>query len=213
VLLTLGTRDTRPSCRCTTFLGLLNSCAVTADGNRVLKPFPSWNCEEVQYRVHIAWAGTVALCFGIPLVCMVFAVLFKRRVFRSPKSYFLIRSMFSGYKATAGGFAFRIWMFLRAMGIVWMSTESNMTEAAQTIGILLLVVVTLAFEVILLPRSTAIMTILESIGELCICIVVGCGYISSGAASIALPPIVTVLGGMAGAPGHSQTYLNRMAVV
>jgi hypothetical protein len=172
-------------------MALLNSCVGTDDGSRVLKPFPSWNCEEVKDRVPIAWAGTVALCFGIPLACIGLAVLFKLRVFRSAKSYFLIRAVFSGYKATSRAFAFRIWIFFRALGIVWISTESDaMNEAAQTIGILLLVVATLVFEAICEPRSTAIMTVLESIGELCICVVVGCGYISSGANPVVMLPIV-----------------------
>ena len=167
--------------RCTIFLGLLVGCAELPDGTTVLRSFPALNCDDIASRASIGWAGMLALCAGLPLTSTILATLYLKRKFKSSLSYFLVRSVFSGYKDSASGFGFRIVCLGRVFFLVFIvSSPSWIGDMSQLIGIQALCTAVLFIEGITQPRTTALMNIVESAEEICIFAFVSIGFSATG---------------------------------
>ena len=167
--------------RCAIFLGLLLDCTELPDGTTALRGFPALNCDEIANRVLIGWAGMLALCVGLPVVCTILAILYLKRKFKSALSYFLVRSVFSGLKDSVAGFGFKIFCMGRTFFLVFIVTSPAwIGDVSQLVGILGLFAATLFVESITHPRTTASMNIMESFEEICLCAFVAIGFSATG---------------------------------
>ena len=167
--------------RCAIFLGLLLDCTELPDGTTALRGFPALNCDEIANRVFIGWAGTLALCAGLPVVCTILAILYLTRKFKSALSYFLVRSIFSGLKDSVSGFGFKIFCMGRTFFLVFIVTSPAwIGDVSQLVGILGLFAATLFVESITHPRTTEPMNIMESFEEICLCAFVAIGFSATG---------------------------------
>jgi hypothetical protein len=167
------------------FLGLLEGCFTAEDGSFVMRMYPSEDCDDVDYRQRILTgsAGLLILCAGVPAVCAVLALQYERRKFSSSLSYFLVRSIFAGDKDSLAGFGYRIFKMIRTFGFVATALSpkgGQSAEAIQCVSFLALIVLTLFVESVIKPHTTGFVGIMESLGELCICAIVGFGYLASG---------------------------------
>ena len=158
--------------RCTIFLGLLVGCSKPLpDGSSVLRAFPALNCEEIENRVLIGWSGTILICVGLPMACTVLALLHLERQFTSALSYFLVRSVFSGYNDSITGFGFKIFCMARLFFLVFIVTSPAwIGDTTQLIGLQALITTSLFVEGLTQPRTTAFMNILESVEEVRACL-------------------------------------------
>ena len=177
--------------RCTVFLGLLEGCFTAEDGSFVMRMYPSEDCDDVDYRQRILTgsSGLLILCAGVPAVCAVLALQYERRKFSSSLSYFLVRSIFAGDKDSLAGFGYRIFKMIRTFGFVAMALRpkgGQYEEAIQCVSFLALIILTLFVESVIKPHTTGFVGIMESLGELCICAIVGFGYLASGEAHRAI---------------------------
>ena len=139
------------------------------------------NCDEIENRVMIGFAGTIFFCIGLPLLCAVLATLYLKRKFKTALSYFLVRSIFSGYNDSAGGFAFKIFSLGRIFFLVFIViSPAWIGDTSQLIGLQSLVTTTLFVEGITQPRTTAFMNILESAEEMVIFVLLAMGFSATG---------------------------------
>ena len=167
--------------RCSIFLGLLLGCGDLPDGSSVLRAFPALNCEEIQNRVLIGWSGTLLLCGGLPLICTVLAALYLKRKFRSALSYFLVRSIFSGFNDSASGFGFKVFGLGRVFFLVFIVTSPAWTgDTMQLIGLQGLITTTLFVEGLTQPRTTRFMNILDSLEEMVLFAFLEIGFAATG---------------------------------
>ena len=179
--------------RCTVFLGLLGGCFTTSDGSFVMRMFPSQDCDDLDYRILTGSAGLVIFCAGVPAICAFLALQYERRKLSSSLSYFLVRSIFAGDKDSLPGFGYRVFKMLRTFGFVAtalrpkLATGSPHEEASQCVSFLALIILTLFVESVIKPHTTGFVGIMESLGELCICAIVGFGYLASGEEQCAAP--------------------------
>ena len=167
------------------FLGLLEGCFTAEDGSFVMRMYPSEDCDDRDYRQRILTgsAGLLILCAGVPAVCAVLALQYERRKFSSSLSYFLVRSIFAGDKDSLAGFGYRIFKMIRTFGFVATALRpkgGQYEEASQCVSFLALIILTLFVESVIKPHTTGFVGIMESLGELCICAIVGFGYLESG---------------------------------
>ena len=163
------------------FLGMLVGCTKLPDGSTVLKGYPALNCDEIEDRVMIAFAGTIVLCIGLPLLCTVLAILYLRRKFKTALSYFLARSIFSGYNDSAGGFAFKVFCLGRIFFLVFIViSPAWIGDMSQLIGLQSLVTTTLFVEGLTQPRTTTFMNILESAEEIVLFAFLAMGFSATG---------------------------------
>ena len=163
------------------FLGLLMGCDELPDGSTVLRAFPALTCEEIENRMLIGCAGTLALCAGLPLVCAVLAALYLKRKFKSALSYFLVRSVFSGFKDSAAGLGFKIFCLGRIFCLVLVVTSAEWAgETSQLIGLQGVLTTTLFIDGLTQPRTTTSMNILGSVQEMVVFIVLEIGFAATG---------------------------------
>jgi hypothetical protein len=167
--------------RCGIFLGLLLGCFGLPDGTTVLKAFPALNCDEIENRELIGWFGTLLLCVGLPLVCTLLAAMYLQRKFKSALSYFLVRSVFSGYNDSATGFGFKVFCIARVFCLVFVVTSPAwIGDTSQLIGIQCLITQTLFVEGLTQPRTTTLMNTLESVEEMVLFAFVEIGFSATG---------------------------------
>jgi hypothetical protein len=165
------------------FLGLLEGCLIAHDGSFIMRTYPSEDCDSTDHRLLTGSAGLLIFCIGVPALCAVLALQYERRKFSSSLSYFLVRSIFAGDKDNSAGFGYRVFKMLRTFGFVSTALTPRTTqhaEASQCVSFLALIVLTLFVESVVKPHTTGFVGIMESLGELCVCVVVGCGYLASG---------------------------------
>jgi hypothetical protein len=173
------------------FLGLLEGCFIAEDGSFIMRSYPSQDCDSTDYRLLTGSAGLLIFCVGVPAICAILAILYERRNFSSSLSYFLVRSIFAGDKDNSAGFGYRVFKMLRTFGFVATALRpktSEQAEASQCVGFLALIVLTLFVESVVKPHTTGFVGIMESLGELCVCVVVGLGYLASGEEHHAIVP-------------------------
>ncbi len=167
--------------RCGIFLGLLLGCSELPDGATVLRAFPAWNCDEIENRELIGWFGTLLLCVGLPLVCTLLAALHLKRKFKSALSYFLVRSVFSGYNDSATGFGFKVFCMGRIFFLGFVVTSPAwIGDTSQLIGLQCLITTTLFVEGLTQPRTTTLMNMLESVEEMVLFAFVEIGFSATG---------------------------------
>jgi hypothetical protein len=129
----------------------------------------------------IAFAGTIALCIGLPLLCAVLAALYLRRKFKTALSYFLVRSVFSGNNDSAGGFAFKVFCLGRTFSLVFIVISPSWSgDTSQLIGLQSLVTTTLFVEGLTQPRTTTFMNIVESAEEIVLVAFLAMGFSATG---------------------------------
>jgi hypothetical protein len=169
--------------RCTIFLGLLGGCAELADGSTVLRAFPALDCDEIEHRRLVGWSGTLVFCFGLPLACMVLAFLHLKLKFKSALSYFLVRSIFSGFNDSPSGFGFKIFCMGRVFFLVYIVTRpitSPIGDELQLIGLQGLIATSLFVEGLTQPRTTKIMNVLETAEEMVLFTFLEIGFAATG---------------------------------
>jgi hypothetical protein len=167
--------------RCSIFLGLLLGCTDLPDGSAALRAFPALNCEDIENRKMIGWSGTLILCVGLPLICTVLATLYLKRKFKSALSYFLVRSVFSGYSDSAAGFGFKIFCIGRVFFLVFIVTSPAWAgDTKQLIGLQGLITTTLFVAGLAQPRTTRFMNILESFAEMILFVFLEIGFAVTG---------------------------------
>ena len=129
----------------------------------------------------IGWSGTVLLCVGLPLICTVLATLYLKRKFKSALSYFLVRSVFSGYSDSAAGFGFKIFCIGRVFFLVFIVTSPAWAgDTKQLIGLQGLITTTLFVAGLAQPRTTRFMNILESFAEMILFVFLEIGFAATG---------------------------------
>ena len=139
------------------------------------------NCDEVENRVMIGFAGTIVFCIGLPLLCAVLATLYLKRKFKTAVSYFLARSIFSGYNDSAGGFGFKVFCLGRTFFLVFIVVSPAwIGDTSQLIGLQSLVTTTLFVEGLTQPRTTTFMNILESAEEIVLFAFLAMGFSATG---------------------------------
>jgi hypothetical protein len=139
------------------------------------------NCEEIDNRKLIGWSGTLLLGVGLPIICIVLATLYLKRKFKSALSYFLVRSVFSGFGDSAAGFGFKIFCLGRVFFLVFIVTSPAWTgDTLQLIGLQGLITTTLFVEGLTQPRTTRFMNILESVEELILFVFLEIGFAATG---------------------------------
>ena len=139
------------------------------------------NCEDIENRKLIGWSGTLLLCVGLPLICTVLATLYLKRKFKSALSYFLVRSVFSGYSDSAAGFGFKIFCIGRVFFLVFIVTSPAWAgDTKQLIGLQGLITTTLFVAGLAQPRTTRFMNILESFAEMILFVFLEIGFAATG---------------------------------
>jgi hypothetical protein len=139
------------------------------------------NCEDIENRKWIGWSGTLILCVGLPLICTVLATLYLKRKFKSALSYFLVRSVFSGYSDSAAGFGFKIFCIGRVFFLVFIVTSPAWAgDTKQLIGLQGLITTTLFVAGLAQPRTTRFMNILESFAEMILFVFLEIGFAATG---------------------------------
>ena len=178
----LGSPGWAPN-RCIIFLGLLGGCAELEDGSTVLRAFPALNCDEIENRRLIGWSGTLVFCMGLPFACMVLAILHLKLKFKSALSYFLVRSIFSGFNDSPSGFGFRIFCMGRVFFLVYIVTRpitSAIGDKLQLIGLQGLIATSLFVEGVTQPRTTKIMNVFEEVEEIVLFTFLEIGFAATG---------------------------------
>jgi hypothetical protein len=129
----------------------------------------------------IGWSGTLLICVGLPLVCVTLATTYLNHQFKSALSYFLVRSVFSGFNDSATGFGFRIFCLGRVFFLVFVVTSPAwIGDTSQLIGLQAILTTTLFVRSFTQPRTTKLMNFLEALGEMTLFAFLEMGFAATG---------------------------------
>lgn len=154
-------------------------CYEAEDGSSVLASNPSLNCDEVPGRLATGAALTAIYVVGVPLLMFVMAMKYRFSSFKSELSKFLVRSVFSGHKATLAAMCYRILTMLRCLGFI-IITQTRLSGQKQAILSLLLVTMTLVVESVVEPRANRAMSLLDRFEEVALFVVICLGMLGAG---------------------------------